>query len=191
VNAELLLSEASRTVGMLTNDVLSASPLTPNLASSTRQDLDYDEHSLVAAVNQLVGKEFSVGARYRFTQAEMDSQFPDLPSTVTGVSSLNQNVEAMLHQVSLFGSWFHRSGFFAQFEAVWSHQSNDGYSPDLPDEDFWQYNVYVGYRLLQRRMEVRMGLLNLTGEDYNLNPLTLYNEMPRDRTFFAGLRFNF
>jgi len=191
INAELLLSEASRTVGILTNDVLSAAPLTPNLASSTRQDLEYSEHSLVAAVNQLVGKEFSLGARYRVTQAEMDSQFPEIPSTVGGVDNLNRDVEALLHQVSLFGSWFHRSGLFAQFEAVWSHQSNDGYSPGLPDEDFWQYNVYLGYRLLQRRMEVRLGVLNLSGEDYNLNPLTLYNEMPRDRTFFAGLRFNF
>ncbi len=157
VNAELLRSEATRTVGMLTNDVLSAAPLTPNQASGTQQALDFRELSLVAAVNQLIGRQFSVGLRYRVTEAQMDSEFVDIPSTTGSVSNLNRDVSALLHQVSIFGNWFHPSGFFAQFEAVWSHQSNDGYVPDLPTEDFWQYNCFVGYRLFQRRMELRVG----------------------------------
>ena len=38
---------------------------------------------------------------------------------------------------------------------------------------------------------MRIGVLNLTDQDYRLNPLTLYNELPRGRTFAAGLQFRF
>jgi hypothetical protein len=147
--------------------------------------------SLVASVNQLIGRQFSIGARYRVTEAEMDTKFTDIPGTTLGGTTLNQDVSALLHQVRAFGNWFHPSGLYAQFEAVWSQQSNDGYTPDLPTEDFWQYNVWVGYRMFQRRVDIRAGILNITDNDYNLNPLTLYNDMPRDRTYFVGLRFNF
>jgi len=36
-----------------------------------------------------------------------------------------------------------------------------------------------------------LGILNLAGRDYRLNPLDLYNELPRSRTFSARLGFNF
>jgi len=36
-----------------------------------------------------------------------------------------------------------------------------------------------------------IGGLNLTDKDYRLNPLTLYDELPRDRTFVARLQFSF
>jgi hypothetical protein len=58
-------------------------------------------------------------------------------------------------------------------------------------DDFWQFNVLAGYRLAQRRIEVTVGLLNLTDQNYQLNPLTLYNDLPRERTFMARLRLNF
>ena len=91
----------------------------------------------------------------------------------------------------LYAQYQHRCGFFGQFGAIWSQQDNRGYTPRLPSEDFWQYNVYVGYWLLQRRVQARVGLLNLTDRDYRLNPVTLYAELPRERTFMASLRFAF
>jgi hypothetical protein len=36
-----------------------------------------------------------------------------------------------------------------------------------------------------------VGVLNITDQDYRLNPLTLYNELPRERTFVASLKFFF
>ena len=48
-----------------------------------------------------------------------------------------------------------------------------------------------GYRFLQRRCEVRLGVLNLTGQDYRLNPLNLHEEYPRERTLYTSLRLNF
>jgi outer membrane receptor for ferric coprogen and ferric-rhodotorulic acid len=70
-------------------------------------------------------------------------------------------------------------------------QSNRGYTPDRPGDDFWQFNVHLGYRWLQRRLETRISLLNLTDRNYRLNPLNLTAELPRERTLAMSLRFNF
>ena len=96
-----------------------------------------------------------------------------------------------LHQVNLFGLFNHSSGFFSQFEAIWSQQSNQGYSPDIPGDDFWQFNAFVGYRFFRRAAEVRLGILNITDQDYRLNPLNIYNELPRERTLAFRFRLNF
>ena len=61
----------------------------------------------------------------------------------------------------------------------------------MPGDDFWQFNLYAGYRFLQRRAEARVGLLNLGDQDYRLNPLTLYNELPRQRELTVSFKFNF
>ncbi len=189
VQGELLNSDATRTVGMVTNSVVNTR--IPDAPSSTRQSLDYQEKSLVVAANQLLGQGFSLGVRYRWTDADMTTQFKDLSPSIPGVANYNQDVNATLHQVLLAGIYNHRCGFFAQFDALWSKQSNHGYVQPLPGDDFWQYNVYLGYRFLHRRAEAQVGLLNLTDRDYRLNPLTLYHELPRERTFVAGLKFYF
>ena len=85
----------------------------------------------------------------------------------------------------------HNSGFFARTEALWNRQVNHGYQPALPGDDFWQFDVFAGYRLFQRRAQVQIGMLNLTDRDYRLNPLNLYAELPRQRTFTAGFQFSF
>ena len=51
--------------------------------------------------------------------------------------------------------------------------------------------MFAGYRFWQRHAEARIGVLNITDEDYRLNPLTLYSELPRERTFYASFRFYF
>jgi hypothetical protein len=189
VQGEILNSEASRRVGMLTNSDTTV-PI-PDSPSSTRQTLDYEEKSLSITANQLIGKDWAVGARYRITDSDLTTRFPGIPSSTFGSASLKQDVSATLHQVYLYAIYQHRCGFFAQVDGVWSQQSNRGYTPDLPGDDFWQVNLYFGYRFLQRRAEARVGLLNLTDQDYRLNPLTLYNELPRERTLTLSLKLNF
>jgi outer membrane receptor for monomeric catechols len=100
-------------------------------------------------------------------------------------------VSALLHQVNLYAVYQHSCGFFAGWRSIWSGQSNDGYAIPLADVSFWQHDIYAGYRFWQRRGEVQIGLLNLTDTDYRLNPLTLYNELPRSRTFQASFRLQF
>ncbi len=187
LDGQILKSDATRTVGLLTNSSLFG-PVADS-PSSTRQSLNYKENSVSLAVNQLVGDGLVFGARYRLTEAELDGQFLDIPSATPGAP--NQDDSATLHQVWLYGIWNHPSGLFAEADGVYSVQSNHGYSGTEPGDAFWQVNLFAGYRFWSRRAEARIGVLNVTDRDYKLNPLTLYNELPRERTFVAGLRLFF
>jgi len=129
-----------------------------------------------------------VGVRYKLTDADLVTHFTGSSSAL---GSLNQDVHATLNQVLLHANYYTRCGFFAEGQAVWSGQSNSGYSPNLADESFWQFNLYVGYRFKLRHAEARLGLVNITDEDYRLNPLTLYSELPRERMFTASFKFYF
>jgi outer membrane receptor protein involved in Fe transport len=61
----------------------------------------------------------------------------------------------------------------------------------MPGDDFWQFNIYAGYRFFHRRAEATLAVLNITNEDYQLNPLNIYDEFPQRRTVMARLRLNF
>jgi hypothetical protein len=191
VDAQILKSDGTKTIGILTN----SSPFPPvaDSPSSTRQRLDYEEKSLIIALNQLVGKQWSVGLRYKLTHADLDRPFIDIPAGTAGLDQLQggSHVMATLHQVYLYANYYHPLGFFGQFNTVWTAQSNSGYTTPLPGDDFWQLNAFVGYRFFQRRVEARLGVLNLADRDYHLNPLTLYNDLPRERTLVASLKFYF
>ena len=189
VQADWLRSDGTRTLGVLTNsDIFVPSA---DSASSTRQSLDFEEKSLLVALNQLVGREWAFGARYKLTEAELETRSLDIAPTVSGAGVLNQDVAATLHQVTLFANYNHRCGFFGEFNAVWSQQSNRGYAPDLPGDDFWQFNLYLGYRFKMRHAEARLGLINLADRDYQLNPLTLHNDLPRQRAVTCSFKFYF
>jgi hypothetical protein len=130
-----------------------------------------------------------VGSRYRLTYGDLDSHFVNIPDSVAG--DLNQDVNATLQQVWLYAIYNVRCGFFAQADSVWSSQENRGYSGTEPGDDFWQFNLQAGYRFWERRGQVSIGLLNLTDQDYKLNPLTLYNELPRERTLTVSFKLYF
>jgi hypothetical protein len=187
IEAELLQSEGDRIVGVLTN---SSFPV-PDSASTTRQNLDFEERTLRFGVNQLLSDEWSAGASYRLSEADFESFLTDIPRNVPGASGVNRDVTAVLHQVRLFVNFNHPTGLFASVNGLWTQQSNQGYEPDIPGDDFWQLNLYAGWRFWRRHAEVRVGLLNVTDQDYQLNPLNLYNELPRDRTLAANLKFYF
>jgi len=188
VEAELLTSEARRTFGVLTNRTFLP---VPDAASTSRESLDFEERSLTFTLNQLIDKEWSVGARYRLSQADFNRKLLDVNPATPGAAGLNQDVDATLHQLNLYANYTLRCGFFSQFQSIWNTQSNHGYDPDLPGDDFWQFNVFAGYRFPRRLAEIRLGILNLTDRDYRLNPLNLYFEQPRERMFTARLRFSF
>jgi len=144
--------------------------------------------------NQLIGRRWSLGAQYRLSKAVLNENFVDVPSGTPNYGTLpftpRQRLEGILQQINLSAIYNHPSGFFAQGEARWYAQSNSGYSPTEGD-DFWQLNTFVGYRFPRRKAELLLGVLNLTDQDYHLNPLNLYNELPRSRTLELRLQFNF
>jgi tetratricopeptide (TPR) repeat protein len=194
--AQRLSSEVDRPVGVY--DALPPDfgtfPLPPFVVpSETRQSLDFEERSVTITLNQLVSRDFSFGAAYRLSYAELDVRFKDIPPTATRFNGFSprQDLEAYLHQVQLFGIYSHPCGFFGKVEALWFQQSNQGYDPDIPGDEFWQFNIYAGYRFLKRKGEITLGILNLADEDYRLNPLNLSASLPRERTFAARFRFNF
>ena len=189
LDGELLYSEAERGFGVFDH----MSGTTDRAPSLTRERLEFRERSLAFNLNQLLADNVVLGARYKLTEARLLDTFPQIPPLVPrdpAALLLNQNVSALLHQVNLYALFYHRCGFFTQFEAVWSGQSNYGYQ-NLPGDDFWQLNAYVGYRFWRRHAEVKVGLLNMTAHDYRLNPLTLYSELPRERTLVASFKFCF
>lgn len=188
VSANLRRSDASRSVGALTN----STPLPiADSPSPIRQTLDFEERSLSLHVAHLIGDRWSVGARYELAEAELAGRFPGIPNGTPGLSALEQDNRAVLGRLQLFGIFNHESGLFAQWRSELLHQDNDGYSPDLPGDTFWQHHAFIGYRFPRHAAEVRLGILNLTDQHYRLNTLNLTGDLPRERTFAAQLRLNF
>jgi Flp pilus assembly protein TadD len=161
----------------------------PILSSSTPQQLRYEEQGILATVNQMVGNEWSFGARYQFIHSSLRTTFTEIPTAV--VPGADHVEKATLHQAQLFALYNHPSGFFGRAEGYWAQQSNVGYAPDIPGDDLIQLNVYVGYRFRRNFGDITLGFLNLTDQDYQLNPLNYYNELPRERTLVLRARLNF
>jgi Tfp pilus assembly protein PilF len=193
IEGEILDSEGVRTIGVVTNGTGFPTPDSPG---TTRQSLDFTEKSLVVSLNQLVGHEWSLGARYQLSHADLAGRFLDIPGTAT--PAVDQR--AQLQQLTLYANYYHPCGFFSQAQAIWTEQVNwaDELSPSaaspsvaLVGDDFWQFNVYAGYRFLHRAAEVKIGLLNITDQNYRLNPLNLYYDLPRGRTLAASFKFYF
>jgi hypothetical protein len=188
LRGELGRSRVSRDVGVFDLPFLAEPGTTP-------ERLDYEERTLRVTLNQLVGDEWSFGGQYRLSHAELEDRFPRIPGSVPHFFEPyelkpRQDLESVLHQVRLYALLNHDSGLFAGAEALWSLQSNHGYDPDRPGDEFWHGNVWAGYRFPGRKVEVRLGILNVTDRDYRLNPLNLTAELPRERTYTASLRLS-
>jgi hypothetical protein len=191
ISGEILNSTVNRVDGAFDYYPLEfIEPVTAGL----RENLDYQEKSLLVTANQLLGRDWSLGARYLLSQAVLNDSFPNVPvspSYITKPIVPSQRTEGVLQQLSLSAIYNHPCGFFAQEEAQWYHQNNSGYIPGEPGADFWQFNAFIGYRFPRRKAQVTLGLLNITDQNYNLNPLNLYNELPRSRTLDLRLQMNF
>ena len=183
--AERLTSDVRRRVGVFTVQ----NGNTPATADSIAERLGFEERSLAMSVNQLLGDQFVAGSRYKLALAELDDAYPATPRSVLTPAFPSQR--AALHQATGYLLFNHPSGFFARVEAQWHGQRNSGYSGALPGDAVVQENIYVGYRFPRGHGELQLGLLNLTGADYRLNPLSAYEEMPRERVFEARLSFRF
>lgn len=168
----------------------------PTAPTGVNQSLDYRERSIVFTADQLLGQQWSAGARYRISQADLSTAYKDIAkgASIPGDSvsvPTRSHFESVLHTVNLHLNWNHPCGVFSILEGNWYHQSNSGFSPAEPGDDFWQLNAYAGYRFWHRRAEATIGLLNITDQNYRLEPLNLYNEMARSRTLLARLRIYF
>ncbi len=195
LSAEALNSHAGRDVGVFEVD---ESGNTSASVSKIGENLEYEEYSFAASLYQLVGREWSLGARYRASEATLKTQFPEVPAQLetqfpndpAALIPYRKN-RGLLHDLNLFAIYNHPSGIFAEGQASWASQSNGGYPTAPQGHEFWQFNLFAGYRFPRRQAEIRVGVLNLTDQDYRLNPLNLYTELPRHRLLTTTLKFNF
>ena len=181
----------------------------PIIPAAPTQTLRYKEKSLLFTANQLLGAGWSLGAIYTLNKAELKTAFPELVNsalpmarkTLRDMTSTSNS--ALLHEARLFALYNDPNGFFARAEALWISQDNDGYPANAGmnngvrlaspanGADFWQFNLYAGYRFPRNIGDVTLGLLNLTNHDYRLNPLNEYAELPRSLTVSVQTRLNF
>ena len=189
--ATLLRSNVDRRRGVFDELVTSGGIIEPPLVpSSTAQQLKYEEQNLLLTFNQLLGDRWSLGARYLVTFSDLESILPAVPSSIAPQIRDNRQ-KATLHQAQLFAIYNHPSGWFGRLEGYWARQSNIGYSPDIPGDEIFQLNAYAGYRFRRNYGDVTLGLLDINDQDYKLNPLNYYNELPRQRTLAVRVRLNF
>ena len=183
IEVERLRSEVNQGIG----DFLTpfGAPFTGvTSVSSTERQLHYTEHTMALSLNQLIGDEVVVGADYKITQSDLGYVYPS-------VRSLDATQKARLQQADSYALFSHPSGFFARPEVHWYGQSDSGQLPYEPGVGFFQENLFAGYRFAHRRAELQLGILNLSGGSYNLDPLTPYQELPRKRVFEASFNFIF
>ncbi|KAB2661293.1 MAG: hypothetical protein DVB31_12550 [Verrucomicrobia bacterium] len=185
VVGEWLRSDATQTVGAFDYAAQGRFEVIP---TTLRRRLPYDERSVSAGLNQLLGEHWSAGLAYRWSEADLDF-FYDQPYAAVSKTP-NASYQATLHQVTGLLQYTHHGGFYAQLVPRWNRQSTRGFAGQ-PGDDFWQFDAFVGYRFLQRRVDVRLGVLNLGDRDYRLQPLNVHEEFPRERMFYASLRLQF
>ncbi|MEY2539973.1 MAG: hypothetical protein QOG67_3713 [Verrucomicrobiota bacterium] len=206
VQATILRSDVDRRAGIFEGSVDSLHNFnSPIVASSTPQSFRYEEDNLLLTLNQLVGDEWSFGARYQVSFSDLETIFSGVPQSVV-VASLppgpnqlffhspsfaDSRLKATLHQAQIFALYNHPSGFFGRVEEYWARQSNVGYAPDISGDEILQLNAYIGYRFRRNYGDITVGFLNLTDQNYKLNPLNYYSELPRDRTLQVRVRLNF
>src|SRR5205823_5399853 len=119
------------------------------------------------------------GSIYTVSKAELDDTFPDVIRTgAPRFRGLLRNATAtstsgVLQVERLFVLYNDPSGFFARAETLWAAQDSDGYSrnpqitvgrrtiglvSELNGADFWQFNIYGGYRFPRNIGDITIGL---------------------------------
>lgn len=179
-------AEATRGVGALGLD--QAFPFPYDQVLTAEENLDYREWGGSIHINQLLCDTLSVGARYTFTRGELDSEFPEL--SAINFTGLNASEASELHEAEAYLHWNHPDGWFSRFSARFLSQDNEGYGGSRPGDSWTQLDLAVGRRLFDNRAAFTIGILNLTDEDYDFNPLITRPEQPRERLFFAEVRMD-
>ena len=148
-----------------------------------REILNYEEDNLTLTLNRLIGEAWSLGVRYEYMRSDLDQNFDSIPDA-------QFNFRSTLHQVNLFAIMNHPSGWHAKAEGKWLNQENRGFLPDFGDEEIFQIDAFFGYRAPGQQWKLTTGILNLTDENYRLNPLNSFLELPREISFFVQFDLN-
>ncbi len=166
VEFNVLEQKLDRTIGVIENLNADVYPVA-SVPSSMPEHDKYRENLLTATVNQLIGDEWSVGLRYRFSQSKLKTEYSDLAAAISRrgdpffldrlVPAAKQQAESELQHLSLFALYNHRSGFFARAEANWYRQTNEK-TADTP--------TYYDPTFLGVKTHVSTSHVDLPGDDF-------------------------
>jgi hypothetical protein len=189
LEGQLLTSTGNQLIGAWTENTI-GEPVVP--VSDLSQSQYFQEKDAFASISQLIGKDVSVGARYSLTAVDLSISDASaaLPQFVQG------HENSTLNELSLFGNYYLPCGFFSQAQGNWwiQHNADNNFTATgaaEPGNDFWQFNLYAGYRFPRRHIEVAIGLVNMFNQGYNIDPVTYFLEQARTRTLVASLKFSF
>jgi outer membrane receptor protein involved in Fe transport len=184
IEGEWLESKADRTFG--TVDFQTTFPFSQSPGTATEL-LRFRERSLLGTLNYLIGDYIALGVRHQLSDAKLESVIPQVAAPFSG----RAESEGLLNQTDIFAIINHPLGFFSEVGATHYNQQTQNRPSGLPDDDFWQVNLSLGWRSPRRNVEAMVSLLNVNDQDYRLYPINLYRDPPRERTFAARLRLNF
>jgi Tfp pilus assembly protein PilF len=184
IEGQLLTSRGNQLIGAWNSPI----PLAPTSVSDLPQTQYFQEKDAFASVSQLIGKELSVGARYTLTSVDLSADVT-VPAGTLDPQIYNQHENSTLNELSLFANFAAPCGFFSSLQGNYWHQFNT--LAGEGDDGFWQMNLYAGYRFPRRHVELSVGLLNITSQDYHIDPVTYFLEQAHSRTLVASMKFNF
>jgi Tfp pilus assembly protein PilF len=190
VEGQLLTSRGNQLIGAYDQTSLAQTSLP---IADFNQTQYFQEKDAFASVNQLIGKDVSLGARYTLTAVDLTvNDF--VPETGTTVTQAHEN--STLNELSLFANYYLPCGFFSQIQGNYWDQHNaynnfTATGASEPGDEFWQCNIYAGYRFARRHAEAAVGVVNLFNQDYNIDPVTYFLEQAHNRTFVASLKLSF
>lgn len=185
LQADWLHSTLNRSLGLF-DLVEGSAPIPTLIPSQTRESLAYLERSVALTAHRLLDDFWSISAGYRISHAKLEDHFPDIPSSLMQYFLSRNRSTSLIQEVNAQLRFNHSSGFFATLDGMWTHQEDRVGR----NEDFFQENVFVGYRFPKRRAEIRAGVINLGQQDYHLDPLNLISGRSRARMFTVGVSVN-
>src|SRR6266404_5825162 len=120
IQATFLKSDVDRRLGVFDASLNSLGRIIPPIvSSSTPELLKYEEENLSLTLNQLVGDEWSFGARYQVAFSDLQTIFKDVPKSVAPTLA-DSRQKATLHQGQIFALYNHPCGFFGSIEGYWA-----------------------------------------------------------------------
>ena len=184
---EFIQAEASRKFGATSINVF------PSLefdSLNVVEDLGLEETRLTVLFQQLLDSMWSLGVKYQLSESTLSSDLPAIPDRISSLLGEGED-STILHTLGFTTRFNHPSGWHGRVEATLRSQSNQDYNPPLPGDEFWQFNILGGYRFNKRRSSIETGIMNLTDQDYRLNPLGFSTLIPRERLFLLRFRHMF
>jgi outer membrane receptor protein involved in Fe transport len=185
LSAGYLHSRTDQSVGAFSSSFFSSEAF----SLQEQRRLSFQERWMDVSVHQLLGNYFSVGANYRLSQDHLNSTFTQL-NPILGAQA-NSAIQGTLGVLSLDGIFQLPCGIFASMQGQWWQQNLSQDLSSVPGDHFWQLNAEIGYRSPRRRVQISVGFLNITDQDYRLHPINLYPDLPRSRTLALKLQLNF